>query len=32
MGIQELDISNTKINDVLPHWFWVAFSNASILK
>ncbi|CAD6268760.1 unnamed protein product [Miscanthus lutarioriparius] len=30
-GIRELDISNTKINDVLPHWFWVAFPNASRL-
>ncbi|CAL4948893.1 unnamed protein product [Urochloa decumbens] len=30
-GIQELDISNTSINDVLPHWFWVAFPNASRL-
>ncbi|CAL4955654.1 unnamed protein product [Urochloa decumbens] len=30
-GIQELDISNTSINDVLPHWFWVAFRNASRL-
>ncbi|CAL4975404.1 unnamed protein product [Urochloa decumbens] len=28
-GIQELDISNTSINDLLPHWFWVAFPNAS---
>jgi Leucine-rich repeat (LRR) protein len=26
-GINYLDISNTKINDVLPHWFWVAFPN-----
>jgi len=31
-SIDVLDISNTKINDVLPHWFWVAFPNASMLK
>jgi Leucine-rich repeat (LRR) protein len=30
-GIQELDISNTRINDVLPHWFWAVFPNASRL-
>lgn len=30
-GIQELNISNTRINDVLPYWFWVAFPNASRL-
>ncbi|XP_022682105.1 probable leucine-rich repeat receptor-like protein kinase At5g63930 [Setaria italica] len=30
-GISNLNISNTRINDVLPQWFWVVFSNASIL-
>ncbi|KAF8670871.1 hypothetical protein HU200_050136 [Digitaria exilis] len=30
-GIDNLDISNTRINDVLPHWFWVVVSNASTL-
>ena len=30
-GIRNLDISNTRINDVLPHWFWVLVSNASSL-
>jgi len=30
-GIRNLDISNTRINDVLPHWFWVVVSNASSL-
>ncbi|XP_066309078.1 receptor-like protein EIX2 [Miscanthus floridulus] len=27
-GIRALDISNARINDVLPLWFWVVFSNA----
>ncbi|PAN29860.1 hypothetical protein PAHAL_5G255000 [Panicum hallii] len=27
-GIRNLDISSTRINDVLPHWFWVVVSNA----
>ncbi|OQU87126.1 probable leucine-rich repeat receptor-like protein kinase At5g63930 [Sorghum bicolor] len=30
-GIRALDISNARINDVLPLWFWVVFSNASSL-
>ncbi|GJN25248.1 hypothetical protein PR202_gb13049 [Eleusine coracana subsp. coracana] len=30
-GTFTLDISNTSIYDVLPHWFWVAFSNTYIL-
>ncbi|CAL4955658.1 unnamed protein product [Urochloa decumbens] len=30
-GIHKLNISNTRISDVLPHWFWVVISNASIL-
>ncbi|CAL4948884.1 unnamed protein product [Urochloa decumbens] len=30
-GIHKLNISNTRISDVLPHWFWVVSSNASIL-
>jgi Leucine-rich repeat (LRR) protein len=30
-GIRRLDISNTRINDVLPHWFWVVSVNLSSL-
>ncbi|KAL6882048.1 hypothetical protein ACP4OV_011520 [Aristida adscensionis] len=26
--VSELDISNTSIDDVLPHWFWATFANA----
>ncbi|WVZ69841.1 hypothetical protein U9M48_018567 [Paspalum notatum var. saurae] len=31
IGIQYLDISNASIIDILPHWFWTAFPNASWL-
>ncbi|CAL4948883.1 unnamed protein product [Urochloa decumbens] len=30
-GIREFDISNTKIHDVFPPWFWLVFANASSL-
>jgi Leucine-rich repeat (LRR) protein len=30
-GIRDLDISDARINDVLPHWFWVAYANVSSL-
>uniref|UniRef100_A0ACD5WFV2 Uncharacterized protein n=1 Tax=Avena sativa TaxID=4498 RepID=A0ACD5WFV2_AVESA len=30
-GIVELDISNTSISDVLPHWFWTVSSHAERL-
>ncbi|CAL4984045.1 unnamed protein product [Urochloa decumbens] len=31
-GIDNLDISRTGINDMIPHWFTGAFSNASYLR
>ncbi|KAL6614973.1 hypothetical protein ACP70R_037243 [Stipagrostis hirtigluma subsp. patula] len=27
IGLTKLDISNTGIDDVLPHWFWTTFNN-----